>query len=100
MYTYYEYEYNGNKTFEGYISLKNPLSVAAGAKDYYQYANISSRRADEFTLSAEWKPHDMRQCQFKPSLKPHTSDNATLIRPTKSFEDRLYKPISMRLSTR
>ena len=41
MYTYYEYDYNGNKTFKGYVSLKNPLSVAAGAKDYYQYANIS-----------------------------------------------------------
>ena len=41
MYTYFEYDYDGNKTFEGYISLKNPVSVSAGAKDYYQYVNIS-----------------------------------------------------------
>ena len=41
MYTYFEYDYDGNKTFEGYISLKNPVSIASGAKDYYQYANIS-----------------------------------------------------------
>ena len=31
MYTYYEYDYNGNKTFEGYISLKNAASIASGA---------------------------------------------------------------------
>ena len=41
MYTYYEYDANGNKTFEGYISLKNPVTVTSGAEDYYQYANIS-----------------------------------------------------------
>ena len=44
----------------------------------------SKRRADEFTLSAECKPQDMRQCQLQPFLEPHTADNATLIRPTKS----------------
>jgi len=41
MYSYYEYDKNGNKTFEGYISLKDPLNVIVGAKDYYQYANIT-----------------------------------------------------------
>ena len=41
MYTYFEYDFDGNKTFEGYISLKNPVSITSGAKDYYQYANIS-----------------------------------------------------------
>ena len=46
---------------------------------------VSPRRADEFMLSAECKPHDMRQCQLKPFLKPHTADNAPLIRPTKSM---------------
>ncbi|WP_229008360.1 LysM peptidoglycan-binding domain-containing protein [Methylophilus sp. Leaf408] len=41
MYTYYEYDKDGNRTFEGYISLKDASNFAAGAKDYYQYANIS-----------------------------------------------------------
>jgi YD repeat-containing protein len=40
MYTYYEYDKDGNRTFEGYISLKGAGNFAAGAKDYYQYASI------------------------------------------------------------
>jgi YD repeat-containing protein len=41
MYTYYQYDDDGNKTFEGYISLKDAQNFAAGAKDYYQYATIT-----------------------------------------------------------
>ncbi|MGY1490817.1 LysM peptidoglycan-binding domain-containing protein, partial [Methylobacillus pratensis] len=41
MYTYYEYDQNGNKTFEGYVSLKNPANILDGNRDYYQYAHIS-----------------------------------------------------------
>ena len=41
MYTYYEYDKDGNKTFEGYVRLNNPLSASEGAKDYYQYAIIT-----------------------------------------------------------
>ncbi|WP_124553669.1 LysM peptidoglycan-binding domain-containing protein [Methylophilus methylotrophus] len=40
MYTYYEYDKDGNRTFEGYVSLKDAENLAAGAKDYYQYATI------------------------------------------------------------
>jgi YD repeat-containing protein len=40
MYTYYEYDKDGNRTFEGYISFKDAGNFAAGAKDYYQYATI------------------------------------------------------------
>jgi YD repeat-containing protein len=40
MYTYYEYDKDGNRTLEGYISLKDAGNFAAGAKDYYQYASI------------------------------------------------------------
>ena len=49
MYTYFEYDFDGNKTFEGYISLKNPVSIASGAKDYYQYANISYNAQNRIT---------------------------------------------------
>ncbi|MCB5191903.1 hypothetical protein LG198_14335, partial [Methylobacillus arboreus] len=41
MYTHYEYDQNGNKTFEGYVSLKDAADILAGNRDYYQYAHIS-----------------------------------------------------------
>jgi YD repeat-containing protein len=41
MYTYYEYDKDGNRTFEGYINLKDASNLVGGAKDYYQYATIS-----------------------------------------------------------
>ncbi|WP_124553492.1 LysM peptidoglycan-binding domain-containing protein [Methylophilus methylotrophus] len=40
MYTYYEYDLDGNRTFEGYISLKEAGNLAAGAKDFHQYSTI------------------------------------------------------------
>ena len=53
MYTYYGYDYNGNKTFEGYISLKNAASIASGARDYYQYANISYDALNRKTIGTD-----------------------------------------------
>jgi YD repeat-containing protein len=40
-YTRYEYDNNGNRTFEGYVTLKNPLSLLAGAQNYYEYSTIT-----------------------------------------------------------
>ncbi|ROH83492.1 hypothetical protein ED236_12305, partial [Pseudomethylobacillus aquaticus] len=40
MYTYYAYDANGNKTYEGYLRLKHPLDLSLGAMDYYQTSTI------------------------------------------------------------
>jgi YD repeat-containing protein len=55
MYTYYEYDKDGNRTFEGYISLKDASNFAAGAKDYYQYANLSYDAMNRMTSIVDSK---------------------------------------------
>jgi YD repeat-containing protein len=55
MYTYYEYDKDGNRTFEGYISLKEASNFAAGAKDFYQYATITYDAMNRMTSMADPK---------------------------------------------
>nr|WP_272227477.1 LysM peptidoglycan-binding domain-containing protein [Methylophilus methylotrophus] len=40
-YSYYEYDGNGNKTYEAYTTLKDPLDIFAGFSNYYQQTHIS-----------------------------------------------------------
>ncbi|WKB51634.1 LysM peptidoglycan-binding domain-containing protein [Eleftheria terrae] len=40
-FTSYEYDKEGNRTFEGYVILKDPLNPSGGVRDYYQYARIT-----------------------------------------------------------
>ena len=53
------------------------INIADEAGQPIPYVTVwsthSKRRADEFTLSAECKPQDMRQCQLQPFLEPHTT---------------------------
>jgi YD repeat-containing protein len=39
-YASYRYDAAGNRTFEGYVTLRNPSDANGGIKDYYQYADI------------------------------------------------------------
>ncbi|WKB56040.1 LysM peptidoglycan-binding domain-containing protein [Eleftheria terrae] len=39
-FTSYEYDKAGNRTFEGYMVLKNPLDASGGVRDFYQYSEI------------------------------------------------------------
>lgn len=48
-YSRYEYDNNGNRTFEGYITLNNPQDFSSGTKDYYQYSRISYDSLDRIT---------------------------------------------------
>ncbi|EUJ10302.1 Rhs family protein [Methylophilaceae bacterium 11] len=49
MYTFYEYDKGGNKTFEGYVSLKDANDVNAGYEDYFQQATITYDKLNRMT---------------------------------------------------
>ncbi|WP_229008412.1 LysM peptidoglycan-binding domain-containing protein [Methylophilus sp. Leaf408] len=55
MYTYYEYDKDGNRSFEGYISLNDASNLAAGGKNSYQYAVIEYDAMNRITSMGDPK---------------------------------------------
>ncbi|MFV1922206.1 MAG: LysM peptidoglycan-binding domain-containing protein [Methylotenera sp.] len=55
MYTYYEYDGSGNKSFEGYVSLKNNDDIDAGFYNNFQQATITYDALNRMTSVADPK---------------------------------------------
>ncbi len=49
MFTYYEYDGNGNRRYEGYAALKDKTNAAAGFSEFYQQATIAYDRLNRMT---------------------------------------------------
>jgi YD repeat-containing protein len=49
MFTYYEYDGNGNRRYEGYAALKDKTNANAGFAEFYQQATIAYDRLNRMT---------------------------------------------------